>query len=488
MAGHVFVSYSRKDRPYVKQLVEHLRSAGITVWIDETLQPGTPTWVRAVERAIDDCTAFVPVMTPNSSESAWVDREIDLAQELNKPILPLLVEGRRFLRLRDIQTEDVTGGRLPSAAFLAQLGAPAPSVQSGPRAGGGAGSAGSARSGAGSARGGARSGRSLTAELRRTLAGHTAPAVALAWSRDGRFLASGSWDKTVRMWDATAGAIRNSLTGHDANVCSVAWSPDGSRLATGSWDNTARIWDARTATVLHTIDDHAGTVASVAWSPDGRRLATASWDFSVRLWNTDTWDLARTITTDRGVTSMAWSPDGSWLATGAVDGAAVALWAVSGDTRLAAGLSPRPAAVLSQSEPVMSLAWSPDSRRLAVAGSESHCHVWDARAAALTATATGHTKGLTAADWSPDGRWVATASRDQTVRIIDPDTGATHLVVTVSTTPQSLLNRVWAGDANAVQALAWAPDGDRLATASGDGTVRIWSVTDGTPDQATAMR
>jgi chaperonin GroEL len=120
VTGHVFISYSHKDAPYVVRLVAHLRSAGVDVWTDEGLDYGDQ-WPLKIERMIDSCQAFVPVMSMNSRDAAWVDREIDLAQELGKPVLPLLLSGRRFLRLRDIQDEDVTDEQMPNARFVQRL-------------------------------------------------------------------------------------------------------------------------------------------------------------------------------------------------------------------------------------------------------------------------------------------------------------------------------------------------------------------------------
>ena len=116
MAGHVFISYSRQDQAYVQRLVSFLRSRGLTVWIDTSLEPGTPTWSRAIETAIDGSVAVVALMSTAAAESAWVDREIDLAQELRRPIIPLHLSGRRLMRLRDIQSVDVTAGGMPGEA------------------------------------------------------------------------------------------------------------------------------------------------------------------------------------------------------------------------------------------------------------------------------------------------------------------------------------------------------------------------------------
>jgi hypothetical protein len=120
VAGHVFVSYSRGDGDYVADLVDRLRARGLTVWTDQGVGVGT-RWVRELERQITDCAAFVPVMSERSNDANWVDREIDLAEEQQKPIAPLLLSGKPFFRLRHLQYEDVRGSNMPSEAFIAAL-------------------------------------------------------------------------------------------------------------------------------------------------------------------------------------------------------------------------------------------------------------------------------------------------------------------------------------------------------------------------------
>jgi serine/threonine-protein kinase len=119
--SHVFVSYSRVDQTYVDHLVSHLETSGVKTWIDrESIDYGT-RWARLIRDAIDQCSAFVIVMTPESEDSEWVEREIQRADSEGKPILPLLLRGREFFRLNEIQFEDVRSGEMPSAAFLARL-------------------------------------------------------------------------------------------------------------------------------------------------------------------------------------------------------------------------------------------------------------------------------------------------------------------------------------------------------------------------------
>jgi len=124
-------------------------------------------------------------------------------------------------------------------------------------------------------------------QIERVLQGHNQAILTLAYSRDGRRLASGGYDTTARLWNPATGECERVLSGHTKEVYELVFAPDGSRLATGSIDRTARIWSIPDGRSLATLEGHQAEVCTIAWSLDGRTIATGSYDKSIRLWNAD---------------------------------------------------------------------------------------------------------------------------------------------------------------------------------------------------------
>ncbi len=153
-----------------------------------------------------------------------------------------------------------------------------------------------------------------------TYRGHSSGVLAIAWSPDGKRIASGSRDTTMQVWDAADGGNTYTYRGHSDNVTAVAWSPDGKRIASGSWDKTVQVGDAADGGNTYTYRGHSSGVNAVAWSPDGKRIASGSRDTTMQVWDAADGGNGYTY---RGHSSLvyavAWSPDGKRIASGSGD-------------------------------------------------------------------------------------------------------------------------------------------------------------------------
>lgn len=123
--GHLFISYSHKDKAYAHKLQRYLLEKGFEAWIDDRIDLGA-RWPHEIEKRVRECDAFILVMSPNSRDSEWVQNELMLARDLKKRIFPLLLEGEAWWHLRTTQYVNVQGGKLPPASFLLSLADAAP--------------------------------------------------------------------------------------------------------------------------------------------------------------------------------------------------------------------------------------------------------------------------------------------------------------------------------------------------------------------------
>lgn len=302
---------------------------------------------------------------------------------------------------------------------------------------------------------------------------HTTRAYSVAFSRDGKVLASASWDGTIKLWDTKSWRELRTLAGHSWGVYKAVFSPDGKQLASASRDGTVKIWDVATGVNTRTLVADSLAVKSVAWSPDGRLLASSGNEGVVKLWDAASGKELRALKQawrdgQVGLIScVLFSPDGKTLAGRNWDGT-VGLWDIS-------------TGVESHSLPVVDpfatekIAFSHDGRLIAAADEGTKVKFWNVASGQLVRTlvspaAAGVTIQIVSLTFGPDGRLLATGE----VRI-DDARREYYGVVKLWNLDAGRVDHEAVAHAMDPDSLAFSPDGRLLATSGADGGVKLWN-------------
>jgi WD40 repeat protein/serine/threonine protein kinase len=337
---------------------------------------------------------------------------------------------------------------------------------------------------------------------KRPLVGHQGPITAVAVSPDGRIILTGSRDGTARRWHAHTHRPIGEPLAHGGPVRAVAFSPDGQKLLTGGEDGTARLWDAGTGEPLGAPLVHAAAVHAVAFRANGAMIVTGCADRTARRWDAATGQpVGDPLPHSEDVVAIAFSPDGQTIVTGCLDGAA-RLWEATTGAPVGAPLA--------HPTKVLAVAFSPDGRTVATGDEAGTARLWEASTGRLAVELPVHKGPIRGVAFSPEGKAIATGGDGSHAELWDVATGkligdpfihfsadgvkalAFHPGGTLVTGSTDGIARVWRtekGDdpglilrhRDAVQLVAFSPDGRLALTGGFDRQARLWDVATGRP-------
>ncbi|MBD2088089.1 serine/threonine-protein kinase [Coleofasciculus sp. FACHB-542] len=300
--------------------------------------------------------------------------------------------------------------------------------------------------------------------LANTFIGNSKNVYSVAISPDGQTLASGGDDNTIKLWNLGTRQQLQTLKGHSDWVYSIAFSPDGQKIASSSGDGTIKVWNLHSGQLLQTLKSGPeDRVFSIAISPDGQTLASGSKDKTIKLWNLGTGQLKNTLKGHSGfILSVAIAQNGQTLVSGS-DDKTIKVWNLSTGTLISTVSEP-------SDNGVPAVAISPDGRILATSNISDKIYLWNlqellkgckgAQPCSPTRTIFAHKDYVNSVAFSPDGQTLASGSRDNTIKLWNPQTGE--------------LKSPISNHSGAVNSVTFSPDGKTLVSNGEEGKIEVW--------------
>jgi len=305
-----------------------------------------------------------------------------------------------------------------------------------------------------------------TAKLTKTLTGHAKKISSVSYTPDGKYLATGSEDSTLKVWDVGSGkcltTISDIIVGMQGET-SIIYSPDGKVLTTLHKDNTIKLWEVASRRCVKILTPKTtghpalpGDIRSIAYTPDGRCLAVADWEKNIKLLEVETGIGLKTLRSYAGFAGEAkYSPDGAYMVSGMGNGS-IKLWKMaSGKFKILSG----------HTDSINDIIYSPDGAYLVTSSDDSTIKLWEVASSKCVKTFIGHTDGVDSIVYSSDGKYITSGSSDNTIKIWEVESGKCIKTLT--------------GHKGSIYSFVYSSDEKYIASVSSDDTIKIWEVKTG---------